>query len=305
MSLSAEQSRHVSEITDAIRNTNAEHTPPVPYGRRELRFERPLVMGILNVTPDSFSDGGECLTKEAAVRKFQEMVSEGADIIDIGAESTRPGAVPISEDEELSRLLPVLREVVSSKVPVSVDTRHASVAEEAVRAGASIVNDISGLRDPEMTEVVARSGCPVVAMHMRGDPQNMQSLTVYEDLLGDIHTELARILQRAEAGGIQREKVILDPGIGFAKTTEQNLEIIRRLGELRSLGRPLLIGASRKRFIGEISGGGPKERLAGSIAAAVMAVTNGANIVRVHDVAPTVQALKVAHAVISPTARPY
>ncbi|MCE5297066.1 MAG: dihydropteroate synthase [Euryarchaeota archaeon] len=305
LSMMGDQNEFTIRIVEAIGNYNSEHTPSLPLGQGELRFDRPLVMGILNVTPDSFSDGGEDLDADKAVERFREMVAEGADIIDIGAESTRPGSHPVTEEEELSRLRPVLQKVASSKIPISIDTRHASVAESALHMGGSIINDVSGLRDDAMIEVIARHQCPVVAMHMKGEPRTMQEDLHYDDLIGDIYSDLSIMLARAESKGIRKEMVVLDPGIGFGKGTEQNLEIIRRFREFRGLGRPLLLGTSRKAFIGAIAGGGPKERTSGSIASAVVGVMNGANIVRVHDVAETVRALKVAEAIMTPNLRPY
>jgi dihydropteroate synthase len=305
LSMMSDQSDFTLRIVEAISNYNSENTPAVPIGTTELKFDRPLVMGILNVTPDSFSDGGEHLSVDKAMSRFNEMVSEGADIIDIGAESTRPGSMPISEEEELGRLVPVLERLGSPKVPISIDTRHASVAESALHHGASIINDISGLRDETMLDVISRHKCPVIAMHMRGEPRTMQMDLHYDDLIGDIYSELSYAVSRAEARGIPKNMIVLDPGIGFGKDAEQNLEIIRRLRELRSLGMPLLIGTSRKAFIGAISGGAPKERLPGSIASAIVSVMNGANIVRVHDVAETVKALKMTNAIMSPNLRPY
>jgi len=293
-------------LLDAVRNYHSEQSPSMPMGRRELRFDRPLVMGILNVTPDSFSDGGRYESVEAAVAHAVRMVDEGADIIDVGAESTRPGSNEVTPDEELERLLPVLEALVPRlKVPISVDTRHAVVARDALLAGAKVINDISGLRDDAMLKVVAEADAPVVAMHMRGEPKTMQQDVHYEDLVGDIFTELSRSLTRAVDAGVKREKVILDPGLGFGKDAEQNLELLRRLREFRSLGRPILIGASRKRFIGAVTGGGPTERLEGSLAAAVIAVSNGADIVRVHDVAETVRSLRLWKAVQTRNVKPY
>lgn len=307
MSMSCDQDQDVlCGLSNAVHNYFSEHTASVPLGRRELRFDRPMVMGVLNVTPDSFSDGGRYDEKDAAIRRAREMVDQGADIIDIGAESTRPSAKEVTPSDELDRLMPVLQDLASTiKLPISVDTRHAYVAERALEAGASIINDVSGLRDEAMLKVVAEHEVPVIAMHMRGEPQSMQNDIRYDDLMGEIFTELKKALARATMAGIPAEKVILDPGIGFGKTAEQNLEILRRLKEVRSLGRPIMIGASRKAFIGAIAGGGPDERLEGSLAAAIIAVQNGANIVRVHDVEETVKALKVWKAVQTHNIRPY
>jgi dihydropteroate synthase len=305
LSMMGDQNSFTLRIVEAIGNYNSEFTPSLPLGKGEIRFDRPLVMGILNVTPDSFSDGGDDLDADKAAERFHEMVDEGADIIDIGAESTRPGSNPVTEEVEMSRLRPVLENISSSKVPISIDTRHASVAESALHLGGSIINDISGLRDEAMLDVIARHDCPVIAMHMKGEPRTMQADIHYDDLIGDIYSDLSNMLARAESKGIRRDRIVLDPGIGFGKGAEQNLEIIRRFREFRGLGRPLLLGTSRKAFIGAIAGGGPKERLSGSIASAVVGVMNGANIVRVHDVAETVKALKVTEAIMRPNLRPY
>jgi dihydropteroate synthase len=293
-------------IIDAVRNYHQEHTLPVPFGRRELRFDHPLVMGILNLTPDSFSDGGNYSDTEKAVQRAREMVQQGADIIDIGAESTRPGALEVSEAEELKRLMPVLHELTKvCKVPLSIDTRHPGVAEVALKAGANIINDVSGLRNDEMLETLHRFDAPVIAMHMSGEPATMQNDVRYDDLIGDIFSDMENMVRRARTAGIKDDKVILDPGIGFGKNVEQNLEIIRRFREFRSLGRPLMFGASRKSFIGAVTGGSTEQRLEGSLAAAILAVDQGANIVRVHDVAETVKALKMVHAVLSQQNRPF
>jgi dihydropteroate synthase len=254
---------------------------------------RPLVMGILNVTPDSFSDGGQFLDPESAVAQGRRMIAEGADIIDIGAESTRPygGAVRVSADEELRRLEPVLSSLCVLGTPVSIDTMKAEVAHWAIKRGAAMVNDVWGLqRDPGMAAVVSQSAVPLVVMHNRdaADP----SL----DIMADIEAFFARSLAIAEQAGIAREKIVLDPGIGFGKTPEQSVEAIARLAELKSFGLPLLVGASRKRFIDKLSPAPPDRRLGGSIAAHVISMLNGASILRAHDVAETVQALRVAAA---------
>src|SRR5215212_7709748 len=260
---------------------------------RLLALGRPIVMGILNITPDSFSDGGQFLDPQHAVAQARRMVTEGADILDIGAESTRPyeGAMPVTADEEWRRLAPVLPGAVALGVPVSIDTMKAVVAEKALAAGASIVNDVWGLqRDPNMARVVAQHVAPVIIMHNRdaADP------TI--DIMGDMAAFFSRSLDIAIRAGIARENIVLDPGIGFGKTPAQSITAIARLAELKSFGLPLLIGASRKRFIDTISPAPPDQRLGGSIASHLVAVTSGAAIVRTHDVAETVQALKVAAA---------
>ena len=251
-------------------------------------------MGILNVTPDSFSDGGRFLDPERALAQAKRMIAEGADIIDIGAESTRPygGAVPVSAEEELTRLAPVFRNVVDLGTPVSIDTTKAKVAAWALEAGTAMVNDVWGLqRDPDLAGVVAEHDAPIILMHNRdkADPA--------VDIMADMEAFFARSLDIAARAGIRRDRVVLDPGIGFGKTPEQSLAAIAQLGRLTSFGLPLLVGASRKRFIDAVVPSQPDERLAGSLAAHLLAVENGAAIVRVHDVAETVQALRVAQAI--------
>ncbi|NDJ21485.1 dihydropteroate synthase [Nostoc sp. B(2019)] len=249
--------------------------------------QRTHLMGILNVTPDSFSDGGEFNTISAALAQAQTLVAAGADIIDVGGQSTRPGARQITLAEELDRvlsILQVLRPEIS--IPISVDTTRASVAKAAVEAGADMVNDISGgTFDLEMLPTVASLGVPIVLMHIRGNPQTMQKQTDYQDLLGEIYSFLANQIAAASATGIDQEKIIIDPGIGFAKNYEQNLEIFRRLRSLKSLNCPILVGASRKSFIGRIlNQPDPKARVWGTAAACCAAIFNGADILRVHDV---------------------
>ena len=261
-----------------------------------LALGRPVVMGVLNVTPDSFSDGGRFLDPGAALDQARRMVAEGADILDIGAESTRPygdaAAVPLAE--EMRRLEPVLPAVVALGIPVSIDTIKAKTAAWALAAGATIVNDVWGLqRDPDMAPLVADQAVPVVLMH------NREAADPAIDIMADITAFLSRSLEIAARAGIARERIVLDPGIGFGKTPEQSVIAISRLGELKSFGLPLLIGASRKRFIDRISPAPPDRRLGGSLAAHLAAVANGAAIVRTHDVAETVQALRVAAAIRS------
>lgn len=247
---------------------------------------RTHVMGILNVTPDSFSDGGKFLEEEKAVAHALEMISKGADIIDVGAESTRPGAEPVSLEEELRRIVPVIEKLrQQTDVPISVDTYKAKVAEEAIKAGADIVNDISGLRfDPDMKKIVAKYETPTVVMHIKGEPRNMQKNPFYEDVITEIYRYLAESVKLAEDAGLPREKVIIDPGIGFGKRLEDNYEILRRLSEFKGLGCPILIGTSRKSFIGNVLNLAPEQRLEGTAASVALAIANGANIVRVHDV---------------------
>jgi dihydropteroate synthase len=256
-------------------------------------------MGVLNVTPDSFYDGGRRLAPEQAIADGVKMAAAGADIIDVGGESTRPGARPVSEEEELKRVLPVihgLRRAVS--VPISIDTYKANVARAALDAGADIVNDISALRiDCAMAALVAKENVPVVLMHMQGTPQTMQTDPRYSDLLREVKDFLWARVRFAEESGIAPEKIIVDPGIGFGKKIEHNLYLLNRLSELATLGYPLLVGASRKAFIGKILDVTPDERMEGSLAAAVVAVLAGADIIRAHDVRETRRAMDVADAI--------
>lgn len=255
--------------------------------RRTLTLDRPLVMGILNVTPDSFSDGNRFFSLEAAVERALEMEREGADIIDIGGESTRPNAPAVSLEQELDRVLPVI-EALAGKigVPISVDTYKAGVAAAACAAGAEIVNDVSGLCfDPAMAGAVARADAGLVVMHTRGRPDRMQADTRYEDLISEVKAYLSDSLALADAAGIKSCRIAVDPGIGFGKSVAGNLEIVRRLSELLSLGRPILVGPSRKSFIGAVTGKDSGDRLFGTAAVVAVSVANGASIVRVHDVA--------------------
>jgi dihydropteroate synthase len=254
-------------------------------------------MGVVNVTPDSFSDGGKYLNADAAVAHGEELVRDGADILDVGGESTRPGAEAVGVEEELARVGPVV-EGLAGVATVSIDTSKARVAEVALDAGAGIVNDVTALRgDPEMAGLCAEQGAGLVLMHMLGDPRTMQKDPVYEDVVADVKAFLAERLEVAVAAGVDAEKVWLDPGVGFGKTLEHNLELLRRLGELRELGRPLVVGTSRKSFIGKVDGSGVEDRLGGTIASSVLAAAEGADVLRVHDVAEMTQALKVATAI--------
>ncbi|MEW6544165.1 MAG: dihydropteroate synthase [Nitrospirota bacterium] len=243
-------------------------------------------MGILNVTPDSFSDGGLYQDPAAAVERACAMVEEGADLVDIGAESSRPGSDPIGEDEEIRRLLPVVREVCRRiSVPVSIDTTKSRVAQLALDAGVSIINDISALRfDPRMGPVVAESGAGLVLMHMQGTPKTMQRAPEYADVVGEVRTFLLDRTKAAQQAGVEPEQILLDPGIGFGKNREHNLALLARLDDLVSVGRPILVGVSRKAFIGQVLNRPIEERLMGTAAAAAVAIVRGAKVVRVHDV---------------------
>lgn len=256
-------------------------------------------MGILNVTPDSFSDGGRYLDTDKAVKRALEIEKEGADIIDIGGESTRPGALPLSHEEELGRVIPVIEKLKNRlRIPISIDTYKAEVARAAIQAGASIINDISGLRfDPDIATVAAEYDVPVVIMHIKGTPGNMQVNPVYQDLIGEILHFLEDGISIAQKAGIDEDMIIIDPGIGFGKTFEHNLEIINRLDEFKSLGMPVLFGPSRKSFIGKILDLPADDRLEGTAAAVAIGIIKGANIVRVHDVSSMVRVARVADAI--------
>ena len=263
---------------------------------RPLVLGRPCVMGVLNITPDSFSDGGTYLSVDAALTRAKRMWEEGADIIDIGAESTRRGAPAVAREEELRRLLPVLEAVAAEvPLPISIDTSKAAVMRAAWSLGAGLMNDVTALRaDPLALETIAGLGVPVCLMHMRGTPQNMQTETHYGDVVAEVKNFLLERIKHCVAAGIPRQHLLIDPGFGFAKDLEANCSLLRHLDAFASIGAPLLVGLSRKRMIGELSGAEPAtERVAGSIAAALWAVERGAHIVRVHDVAETVQALRV------------
>ena len=261
--------------------------------------KRTLVMGILNVTPDSFSDGGRFLDRATAVTHATRLVDDGADILDIGGESTRPGSTPVSADEELERVHPVIERLAELHpgVPVSIDTRKADVAAEALDAGATIVNDVSGGADPRMFDVVREREAAVVLMHMQGDPKTMQEAPHYDDVVGEVHEYLRQRIEAAELAGIAPDRIAVDPGIGFGKDLDQNLELMRGVGALLDLGRPVMVGPSRKRFIGAILDLPEEERVEGTIGAVVWMVGQGAHIVRVHDVREVVRAVRVADAI--------
>jgi dihydropteroate synthase len=280
--------RNIAKLAEAAQKSAADPLAAL------LKLGRPLVMGILNVTPDSFSDGGRFLNPATAIAHAGEMAKQGADILDIGAESTRPygGAKPVEMDEEMARLAPVLPAAVKLGLPVSIDTIKAGVAAWAIDHGAAIVNDVWGLqRDPDMAPLVAERGVPVIVMH------NRESADASIDIIADVVAYFSRSLEIGDRAGIAREKIVLDPGIGFGKTPEQSILCIAQLAKFKRFGLPILVGASRKRFINSITPSEPGDRIGGSIASHLLAVENGAAIVRAHDVKETVQALRVAAAV--------
>lgn len=265
-------------------------------GTQTLTFEKTLIMGVLNVTPDSFSDGGLFTDVDTAVAHAKKMVADGADIIDVGGESSRPGSASLSENEELGRVLPVVTRLLDEcPVPISIDTYKPPVADVCLKAGAHLLNDITGLTNHQMIKIAATYSVPVVVMHMKGTPKTMQENPVYQDVIGEIKTFFQERISAAHKGGIQ--DVIIDPGIGFGKTVEHNLLILKHLSEFKSLGCPILVGPSRKYFIGAITGLPVKERLDGTLAAVTVAVMNGAHMIRVHDVRECKQAVQVVDAI--------
>ena len=250
-------------------------------------------MGVVNVTPDSFSDGGRFFDPEAAVSHARRLVAEGADIIDLGGESTRPGAAPVSEQEELNRVIPVLQALAALDKPISVDTRRPAVMKAVLAAGASMINDIQALAEPYALEAVAATGCAVCLMHMKGEPRTMQREPRYDDVVGEVKAFLKEAVRRCRFAGIGADRIVADPGFGFGKTVEHNLAVLRRLPEFASLGVPLLAGLSRKSTIGHLTGRPVGERLAGSLAMALLALQGGARILRVHDVKETMDVIAV------------
>ena len=262
-----------------------------------LPLDRPKIMGILNITPDSFSDGGVYFDHATAIDAGLAMLAEGADIIDVGGESTRPGARAITAIEEQARIIPVIRRLAQCGALVSVDSRNALTMIAALDAGARIVNDVSALNyDPEARRVVADSGCPVVLMHMRGTPETMLSRATYKDVVAEVMAELSGQVEAALSAGIRSDSIAVDPGIGFAKTADQSVMVLRRLDDFKAMGYPVVVGVSRKSFIGRVvAEPDPARRLGGSLAAALFAVQRGASIVRVHNVCETVQALRMWH----------
>jgi dihydropteroate synthase len=262
-------------------------------GRFELDLHKPRVMGIVNVTPDSFSDGGRFFDPEAAVSHARRLVEEGADLLDLGGESTRPGSAPVSEAEEIRRIVPVLRRLEELRTPVSVDTRRAGVMRAALDAGASMINDIQALTGPGALAAVSDSGCAVCLMHMQGEPATMQRDPHYDDVLAEVKSFLKERVEAAVAAGVARRRVVVDPGFGFGKNVAHNLELLRRLGEFGELGVPVLAGWSRKSSLGKLTGREVGDRLAGSLAAALLALQSGATILRVHDVKETKDVIAV------------
>jgi len=278
-------------------------TPTLDCNGRTLTLDRPCVMGIVNVTPDSFSDGGAHETLEAAVAHGLKLAEEGADLLDIGGESTRPGAVDVSVEEELRRTIPVIEALAKqTSLPISIDTSKPEVMRAAVQAGAGMINDVYALRREGALDVAAALGVPVVLMHMQGEPRSMQDAPHYDDVVASVHRFLAERIFAAEMAGIAKKKIIVDPGFGFGKDTQHNLALLAQLERLAELGVPVLAGLSRKRTIGEIIGrSDPRERAAGSVAAHLIAAQRGAKLLRVHDVGATVDALKVWNAIASQT----
>lgn len=266
-------------------------------GRFRLSLERPLVMGIVNVTPDSFSDGGKFLAPQAAIAHARQLIQEGADIIDVGGESSRPGAASVSADEERSRIIPILRALRDTPVPLSIDTVKPEVMRTAIAEGAAMVNDITALAAPAALQTVATSDCAVCLMHMQGEPRTMQQSPSYADVVREVKDFLFARVAAAERAGITRGRIVIDPGFGFGKSVEHNLELLRHLAEFAGIGIPVLAGWSRKSSLGRITGRSSEDRLPASLAAALIAVKNGAQIVRVHDVAATRDALAVWEAV--------
>ena len=262
-------------------------------GRFTLPLDRPLLMGVVNVTPDSFSDGGRFLDPEAAAAHARRLAEEGADLIDVGGESTRPGAAPVSEQEELERILPWLEKLKGLEKPVSIDTRRPAVMKAALAAGASMINDVRALAEPYAHEAVATTGCAVCLMHMKGDPRTMQHSPHYDDVTREVKAFLKDAVRKARFAGIGMDRIVVDPGFGFGKTAAHNLALLRNLSELKDLGVPLLVGVSRKSTIGAVTGRPVEERLAGSLAMALLALQGGATILRVHDVKETKDVIAV------------
>lgn len=262
-----------------------------------LKLDRPLIMGIVNVTPDSFSDGGKFFSRDRAIEHALKLIEEGADILDIGGESTRPGSLSVDLDKEMQRVIPVIEALRYKKIPLSIDTQKTAVMDTAMKAGASMINDVNALRAEGALEVAAKTGAGICMMHMIGTPQNMQQLIDYKDILIDVSAYLQARAQAAEQAGITKNRIVIDPGFGFGKRTVHNLALLRGLQKIADLGYPVLAGLSRKSIFGELTGKLTAERVSASIAAALLAAQNGASIIRVHDVAATKDALTVLQAV--------
>jgi len=264
---------------------------------RTLDLASPVVMGIVNVTPDSFSDGGRWLAPDQAVRHAGRLAEEGAGILDVGGESTRPGAALVPLDEELARVIPVVEGVVASGVPVSIDTAKPEVMRAAARAGAELINDVNALRAPGALEAAAETGCGVCLMHMKGEPRTMQEAPTYDDVVEEVYRFLAERVEAAVKAGVAEARILVDPGFGFGKTVAHNLSLMRHLDRFLALGRPVLVGVSRKSMIGSVTGRPVGERLAAGLGLAALAVEKGARIIRTHDVAPTADVVKMTAAV--------
>jgi dihydropteroate synthase len=262
-------------------------------GRFSLALDRPLIMGVVNITPDSFSDGGRFFDAGAAIAQAHRLAEEGADVIDLGGESTRPGAAPVSEPEELERVIPVLEAITAFNKPISVDTRRPGVMKEALARGASMINDVEALTAPGTLDAVVASDCAVCLMHKKGDPATMQRDPHYDDVVREVRDFLEQRVTACERAGIARERIVVDPGFGFGKTAQHNLQLLRALGQFEDLGVPLLVGLSRKSTVGRITGRPVEERLAGSLAMALLALQGGARILRVHDVGETLDVVRV------------
>ncbi len=298
----------LSKKIDVLLDNYVRSDYKIMCGRHLLDLgSRTHIMGILNVTPDSFSDGGRYIDTEKALAHAREMAGAGADIIDIGGESTRPGAAPLPEEEELARIIPLIKQLSSElSVPLSVDTYKSRVAQKALEAGAEIVNDISGLRfSPDMAKIAAEYGAAVIIMHIKGTPRDMQQNPVYKDVVGEVISYLGEGIELAEKAGVDREKIFIDPGIGFGKTLEHNLTLLNRLDELRGLGRPIILGTSRKKFIGTVLNVPvPEQRVDGTAATVTIGIERGASVVRVHDVARMAQVARMTDAIVKISAKP-
>jgi len=289
-----------AEIAEVIQNLKPDRERVWRCGRYQLPLgKQTLIMGILNVTPDSFSDGGEYLDPEVAVRRGKELIAQGADILDLGGESTRPGAAPVGVEEELARLLPVLTGLIAEvEVPISIDTTKFEVAKECIARGAAIINDVSGLADPRLAELAAESGAGLVVMHTQGTPQTMQNNPVYASVVSEVLDSLRQSCQIAEGKRVMADQIVIDPGIGFGKTRKHNLELLQRLSEFRVLGYPILLGTSRKTVIGQVLGLPVDDRVEGTAATVALGIQAGADIVRVHDVREMARVAKMADAIV-------